>query len=161
MPTRASLPTRSALAACLALIAPVCGAAAEVSNPQVIAVMIDNAKLMRLPERTQTVVVGNPSIADVALQKNGVVILTGKSFGQTNLIALDGAGAMLAESTISVRPSEQNSVVIVQRGPDKRNSYSCTPNCLRSVQLGDATEYFADVSNQAEAHRNQATGATR
>jgi hypothetical protein len=30
------------------------------------------------------------------------VVLTGKSFGSTNLIALDGAGTLLAESLISV-----------------------------------------------------------
>ncbi|MFH7163151.1 pilus assembly protein N-terminal domain-containing protein, partial [Klebsiella pneumoniae] len=72
----------------------------------VVTVMVDNAKVMRLPERTQTVIVGNPIIADVTLQKNGVLVLTGKSFGATNLIALDAAGAMLAETTIRVEASQ-------------------------------------------------------
>ncbi len=89
-------------------------------------VQVDNAKVIRLPEKTQTVVVGNPMIADITLQKNGVVVLTGKSFGSTNLIALDGKGAMLAESTISVQ-APQASIITVQRGLD-RESYSCTPN---------------------------------
>lgn len=129
--------------------------AAEATTP-VVAVTVDNAKVIRLPEKTRTVIVGNPIIADVSLQKNGVLILTGKSFGVTNLIALDGAGEMLAESMISVQ-APQASVVMVQRGLE-RESYSCTPNCQPSVQLGDSVKYFGEVSGQADSRRTLATG---
>jgi Flp pilus assembly secretin CpaC len=143
------------LAACLiAAIAAQRPASAEVST--IVAVTVDNAKVIRLPENTQTVIVGNPIIADVALQKNGVVILTGKSFGSTNLIALDRSGNMLAETTIRVQ-APQAAVVTVQRGLD-RESYSCTPNCQPSVQLGDSTKYFGEVSGQAESRRAMAVG---
>jgi Flp pilus assembly secretin CpaC len=125
--------------------------------PAVVMVSVDNAKVIRLPEKTQTVIVGNPIIADVALQKNGVLILTGKSFGSTNLIALDASGNMLAESTISVQ-APQAAVITVQRGLD-RESYSCTPNCQPSIQLGDASKYYGDVSGQAESRRSMATGS--
>lgn len=137
-----------------------CGSAVAMAAeavPAIIAVTVDNAKVMRLPEKTRTVIVGNPIIADVSLQKNGILILTGKSFGATNLIALDGTGEMLAESTISVQ-APQASVVMVQRGLD-RESYSCTPDCQPSVQLGDSTKYFGEVSGQADARRSMATGA--
>ncbi|GJE15830.1 pilus assembly protein N-terminal domain-containing protein [Methylobacterium marchantiae] len=126
--------------------------------PAIVAVNVDNAKVIRLPERTQTVIVGNPLVADVALQKNGIVILTGKSFGSTNLIALDASGGMLAESTISVQAA-QGAIVTVQRGLD-RESYSCTPNCMPSMQLGDATKYFGDVSGQADSRRTLATAGS-
>ncbi|KQQ40716.1 pilus assembly protein [Methylobacterium sp. Leaf125] len=123
--------------------------------PTIVAVTVDNAKVMRLPEKTSTVIVGNPMIADVALQRNGVLILTGKSFGSTNLIALDAAGQMLAESTISVQ-APQAAVITVQRGLE-RESYSCTPNCQPSIQLGDATKFYGEVSSQAENRRALAT----
>lgn len=142
-----------ALAGAIALSATAAARSAE-PVPPVITVTVDNAKVMRLPEKTRTVIVGNPIIADVSLQKNGILILTGKSFGATNLIALDGAGEMLAESTISVQ-APQASVVMVQRGLD-RESYSCTPNCQPSVQLGDSTKYFGEVSGQADARRSLA-----
>jgi len=132
-------------------------AQAPEAPPTIVAVTVDNAKVMRLPEKTSTVIVGNPMIADVALQRNGVLILTGKSFGSTNLIALDASGSMLAESTISVQ-APQAAVITVQRGLD-RESYSCTPNCQPSIQLGDATKYYGDVSGQAESRRAMATGA--
>lgn len=143
------------LAGMLALAASA-GTAAEA--PSVVTVVVDNAKVIRLPEATRTVIVGNPMIADVSLQRNGVVVLTGKSFGATNLIALDKSGGMLAESTISVE-AQQTSVVMVQRGLE-RESYSCTPNCQPSVQLGDSTKYFGEVSGQASARGALATGGT-
>ncbi|ACL57774.1 pilus assembly protein N-terminal domain-containing protein [Methylobacterium nodulans] len=125
------------------------------ADPGMVVVSVDNAKIIRLPERTATVVVGNPIIADVTLQRNGIVILTGKSFGSTNLIALDAAGTMLAESFISVQAAT-SSVVTVQRGLE-RESYSCTPACQPSVQLGDAQRYFSEVSSQAGQRNGLAT----
>lgn len=133
-------------------------ALAAPETPPVVTVFVDNAKVMRLPERTQTIIVGNPIIADVTLQKNGVIVLTGKSFGSTNLIALDSTGAMIAETMIRV-DAAQTSVVTVQRGVLDRNSYSCTPVCQPSAQLGDAAEYYGSVSGQADARRKMATGS--
>ena len=57
---------------------------------------------MKLPEKVSTIVVGNPLIADVAVQSGGLVVVTGKGFGATNLIALDRAGAVLMERSIVV-----------------------------------------------------------
>ncbi|KMO30819.1 pilus assembly protein N-terminal domain-containing protein [Methylobacterium aquaticum] len=121
-------------------------AAVRANDGATVTVSVDNAKVIRLPERTATVIVGNPIIADVSLQRNGIVVLTGKSFGSTNLIALDAGGTMLAESAISVRAGNP-SVVTVQRGLE-RESYSCTPACQPAVQLGDAQRYFSEVSAQ-------------
>jgi hypothetical protein len=120
-----------------------------------LAVKIDHAKVVRLPERTQTVIVGNPIIADITVQRNGIVVVTGKSYGITNLIALDGAGAMLAEALVSVQAATE-SVVVVQRGLE-RESYSCTPNCQPSILLGDANKYFGETSGQAGQRNSLAT----
>ena len=118
-------------------------------------VTVDRAKVIRLPERTQTVVIGNPAIADLAIQKNGIVVVTGKSYGTTNLIALDATGNVLAESNVSVAAAS-DAVVVVQRGLE-RQSYSCTPNCQPSINLGDANAYFSENRGQAEARNQFAT----
>ncbi len=118
-------------------------------------VNVDHAKVVRLPERTQTVIVGNPIIADVTVQRNGILVVTGKSFGSTNMIALDGSGALLAESMISVQAA-RDSVVTVQRGLN-RESYSCTPTCQPSLQLGDNPGYFDGVGAQATQRNELAT----
>lgn len=140
------------------LLAGVPASAGQLESLPVVTVLVDNAKLIRLPERTATVIVGNPIIAEVTPQKNGVLVLTGKSFGSTNLIALDNAGAMVAETMIRVEAS-QDATITVQRGLD-RESLSCTPNCQPAVQLGDAAKYFETNSGQADSRRKLATGGS-
>lgn len=120
-----------------------------------LSVTVDRAKIIRLPEKTQTVVIGNPAIADLAIQKNGIVVVTGKSYGATNVIALDATGQVLAESTVTVNAATE-SIVTVQRG-EARKSYSCNPSCLPSVQLGDVNDYFSEQKGQAEARNQFAT----
>ncbi|MCJ2120987.1 pilus assembly protein N-terminal domain-containing protein [Methylobacterium sp. J-077] len=135
------------------------GASVAAGQPEplpIVTVLVDNAKVIRLPEKTATVIVGNPIIAEVTPQKNGVLVLTGKSFGSTNLIALDTAGGLIAETMIRVEAS-RDSTITVQRGLD-RESLSCTPNCQPAVQLGDSANYFGTTSGQADARRKLATG---
>ncbi len=149
----------AALWAVAALAWPVTGMAAPQGNArETVAVMVDHAKVVRLPERTQTVIVGNPGIADVSVQKNGVMVVTGKSFGVTNLIALDAGGVLLAESLVRVSAASE-STLTVQRGLE-RETYSCTPVCQPSVQLGDAPKYFGDAGGQTSARNALATGGS-
>ncbi|MBV8184852.1 MAG: pilus assembly protein N-terminal domain-containing protein [Hyphomicrobiales bacterium] len=118
-------------------------------------VTTDRAKIIKLPNQTKTVIVGNPIVADVTIGKDGLVILTGKSFGTTNLIALDGTGAILNESTIQVQQANEN-VVVMQRGLD-RETYSCTPTCMPTVALGDETKYFTDTGAASSSRNKLAT----
>ncbi|MCW6506487.1 pilus assembly protein N-terminal domain-containing protein [Lichenifustis flavocetrariae] len=109
-------------------------------------VSLDKAKLIKLPANVETVVVGNPSIADVTLmKKTGLMIVTGKGFGETNIILLDPTGQALSEAIVTVRTGQ--STITVQRGMD-RESYSCAPRCEPAVALGDATKFLADTSAQ-------------
>ncbi|POR46247.1 pilus assembly protein N-terminal domain-containing protein [Bosea psychrotolerans] len=134
-------------------------AAPQATAPETVNILVDHAKVVRLPERAQTVIVGNPGIADVSVQKNGVMVVTGKSFGVTNLIALDAGGALLAESLVRVSAAS-DSILTVQRGLE-RESYSCTPICQPSVQLGDAQKYFGEVGGQTTARNSLAVGTNR
>ena len=95
---------------------------------------------MKLPDRVATIVIGNPLIADASVQAGGLMVITGKGYGMTNLIALDRAGAVLMEKSIEVRGPRAD-VVVVYRGVE-RESYSCTPNCERRITLGDSNAYF-------------------
>ncbi|MDP3319993.1 MAG: pilus assembly protein N-terminal domain-containing protein, partial [Bosea sp. (in: a-proteobacteria)] len=55
-------------AASLALIAGPALAAPATGTVESVIVKVDHAKVVRLPEKAQTVIVGNPAIADVAVQ---------------------------------------------------------------------------------------------
>ena len=82
-------------------------ALAEVSD-DTIAVNVDQARLVKLPARVATIVVGNPLIADVALQAGGVIVVTGKGYGATNFIAMDRSGEVLVDRLIQVEgPTDQ------------------------------------------------------
>jgi hypothetical protein len=128
---------------------------ASTTENETVMVMVDHAKVVKLPDRTQTVIVGNPMIADITVQRNGILVVTGKAYGATNLIALDSAGLLLAESTISVQ-APTDAVVTVQRGL-ARESYSCTPTCQPSLRLGDSPEHFGGVGNQTTQRNTLAT----
>jgi len=119
-------------------------------------VVVDQAKLVKLPERVATLVVGNPLIADVTLQAGGMMVVTGKGYGATNFIALDRNGAVLLDRVIQVQGATEN-LVTVYRGVD-RESYSCTPICQRRITLGDGATYFSSTLEQAGTLSNQATG---
>lgn len=122
-----------------------------------IAVNVDQAKLIRLPDRVATIVVGNPLIADVTLQTGGIVVVTGKGYGATNFIAMDRSGAVLVDRVIEVEgPTDQ--LVTIYRGVE-RESYSCKPVCQRRVTLGDGEGYFKSTIDQASALSGQATGS--
>jgi Flp pilus assembly secretin CpaC len=145
-----------ALAASLVLF-PVVGLPAVAND--MISVNVDQAKLVKFPEKIATIVIGNPLIADVTLQPGGMVVVTGKGYGATNVIALDRAGSVLMDRVVQVEgPTDK--VVTVYRGT-LRESYSCTPRCERRVTLGDAETYFKSTMDQAGAIGNQAatTGA--
>jgi len=126
------------------------------ARAEAVTVTVDHAKVLRLPEKAQTVIIGNPAIADVTIQRNGVMIVTGKSYGVTNLIALDATGALLAESSVRVGAAS-DSILTVQRGLD-RESYSCTPACQPSAQLGDSKSFFDSTNGQSGARNATATG---
>lgn len=137
---------------------------AAVSLPQSViaaeaplAIVLDQATIMKLPEKVSTIVVGNPLIADVAVQSGGLVVVTGKGYGSTNLIVLDRTGTVLMERAIVVRGGSGDTVA-VYRGVE-RETYSCTPNCERRVTLGDSTPYFGAMAGQTDMRNAQTTAA--
>ncbi|MHB2166640.1 pilus assembly protein N-terminal domain-containing protein [Alsobacter sp. R-9] len=116
-----------------------------------ITVKTDHAQVLKLPPRTNTIIIGNPMIADVSVQKNGSMVVTGKSYGTTNLIAQDSTGAVIGESIIKVEAPTEDTLVL-QRGLE-RETYSCTPKCQPTLSLGDVQRHFDGVSGQT-ANRN-------
>jgi Flp pilus assembly secretin CpaC len=123
-----------------------------------IEITLDQARVLKLPDHTSTIVLGDPIIADVTLlKKSNSMILTGKSFGQTNLIALDKSGASLGESIVEVIAPKSD--LIVQSGM-ARQSYACDPLCQPTVNLGDDTKYESDVSSQITARNTLAEPKT-
>ena len=68
------------------------------------------------------------------LKNNNSMVITGKGFGQTNLIAIDAGGSIIEEKQVRVLPAK--TVLVLQNG-SSRISYACNPECMPTVQLGD------------------------
>jgi hypothetical protein len=122
---------------------------------ETVEVVLDQAALLKLPDKVSTVVVGNPMIADIAIQSGGLMVVTGKGFGATNLIALDRAGAVLMERSIVVSGPRGKDTVQVFRGV-QRETFSCTPNGERRITLGASADFFSAISTQAETRNGAA-----
>jgi hypothetical protein len=131
-------------------------AAPAFADPPIV-VQLDTARLIKVPEKATTVVIGNPLIADVAIQPNGLAVLTGKGYGATNVVVLDKTGAVLNEQTIVVK-GPTDPTVVVYRGT-YRETYSCTPDCSRRVTLGDDPDYFDKTLDQVSSLNSQAMAA--
>lgn len=112
-------------------------------------VTYDQSQLLRMPRTVSSVIVGNPSIADVAIQGGNLVVVTGKTFGVTNIIALDSERNIIQDQRVIVRRDEVRTVNLSKGG--LRESYSCTPNCSPTITIGDNTEYFDKITKHASA----------
>ena len=151
---------RVMLLAALALAASAALAAeSNGEDEDVLRITIDQAQVAKIPPGTSTLVLGNPTIADVSMLKGGNgMVITGKGYGQTNLIALDLDGNILDEKQLRVEPG--HTVLVVQRG-ESRASYSCNPWCMPTVQLGDDPKIFGDAGGQIQQRNGFATGGAK
>ncbi len=96
-------------------------------------------------------------IADASVQPGGIMVVTGKGYGTTNIVALDRSGSVLMEKTILVRGPRAH-VVVMYRGVE-RETYSCTPFCERRIMVGDSGVYFDAVIAQTAGRNGLASGA--
>jgi Flp pilus assembly secretin CpaC len=134
----------------------VAGADSAPTPVDTLTVTVDQAEIVQLPAGARTLIIGNPMIADVTLLKTGdIMVVTGKGFGETNMIALDAAGHPTEQMNIIVVGNSK--ALVVQRGMD-RQSYTCAPRCQPTAVLGDDSKYFGDVASQIQAHTSGALG---
>jgi hypothetical protein len=125
-----------------------------------VSISVDQAHILRLPERVATIVIGNPLIADATLQSGGVLVVTGKGYGATNLLALDRAGRIVMNQTVQVLAPAGDDLVTVYKGVE-RETYSCAPDCGRRITLGDSPAYFNATLTQSSTRNGQAQAAPR
>src|SRR5690242_20186361 len=65
-------------------------------------VKFDVARRMSLPDGVTTIVIGNPLVADAMLPPGRILVLTGKGFSATNMMALDRSGRVVLTHNIEV-----------------------------------------------------------
>ena len=106
---------------------------------------VDRAQLLRVDVPVDTVIIGNPTIADAAVYDQTTLIITGKTFGDTNLIVMDSLGKVVREVSLTVSTSS-DTVTVHKAG--NRLSYTCAPVCERTLRTGDSTQSYEDLKTQ-------------
>jgi len=119
-------------------------------------VKYDQSQLWRLERPVAEIIIGNPTIAEVTIQSSDLLVVTGKSFGITNIIALDADRKIVAERRIIVQ-RDQLKVVNLLKG-SKRETYNCTPQCNPSITIGDDSQYFETIAKLSEAKMKLSSG---
>ena len=114
-----------------------------------IIVTYDQSQLLPLSRPAAEIIIGNPVIADVSVQSGNLLVITGKSFGITNMIALDAKRQVIFERRILVKRDDVR-VVNLQRGDKGRQTFNCTPQCNPTVTVGDDKEYFESIMKASE-----------
>ncbi len=124
-----------------------------------ITVQTDQTQMIALSAEAGTVVVGNPSIADVSV--NGKqVFLHGRAFGDTNVMILDLNGNQLANFDVNVIHEVNNQVAIYSSTTTfaARYTYSCNPTCQRVMIPGDEHVTYQYIVGDNDSKTKLATG---
>lgn len=107
-------------------------------------VAVDQTMPLRLKAAAHSVVVGNASVADVTVHDPMTLLVTGKSFGSTNLVVLDGQGRSLYSSTIAVAPPDDANELTINAG-GKLQTFSCIEKCRPVARVTDDPQRFGEI----------------
>jgi hypothetical protein len=121
-------------------------------------ILQDQAKQVSLTGEAATIVVGNPTIADVTT-RGTTVFLHGRSFGTTDVIILDADGNQLALLDVTVSRGGSSGVNVFRAGA--KYSYGCAPLCESTPEPGDQKDYYTDTMGHVKLKGEAATGLAK
>jgi Flp pilus assembly secretin CpaC len=126
---------------------------AQAGQPMV--VNLDHSQVLSVARPPGTVIVGNPSIADVTISGDQVY-LHARAYGSTNILMLDDAGRQLADLDVTVQSGVDNDVQIFKAGT--AFTFVCAPDCETTLKIGDNPGYFDSVAKQQQKRNSIALG---
>lgn len=104
------------------------------------------AKAIKLSANAESVIIGNPNIADVAVHNDKLLFVTGKSFGTTNLMIFDAQGNTIHSSDVVVTANTSTWVSVKRAGDNF--TYDCSPSCRPTLSAGDNGQHYENVGEQ-------------
>lgn len=110
-------------------------------------VQYDQVMMQPLDEPAANIIIGNPSIADVTLQNNKMLVITGKTFGITNLIVLNADEKVILNERLMVRSDDRKVVSLIRGG--LTSTYNCAPKCEPVLKVGDDKDYYSNIAASA------------
>lgn len=93
-------------------------------------VRLDHSTRITLSRPARDVVVGNPAVADVNMLDARNLVISGKGYGVTSLLVVDGAGKTILDREVVVVGGDAAAISFF-RGGEVRN-YACAARCERT-----------------------------
>lgn len=121
------------LAAAVALAASTGGAAIAQSASGALTLQVDRSQRVSLNGSADSVIVGNPLIADVTVVDANTLYITGKGYGVTEIVAVDAIGRTLFQNQVVVTGGQTGSVRVWRGGT--ATEMACATTCSPSVRL--------------------------
>ncbi len=132
--------TKLAVSGCAAALVALAAHAGQIT------VEAGKAKAVKLKANADSVIIGNPNVADVAVHDDKLLFVTGKSFGTTNLMIFDKEGNTLHSSDVVVTANTATWVSVKRAGANY--TYDCAPSCRPTLAAGDQEDHYANVGEQ-------------
>jgi Flp pilus assembly secretin CpaC len=119
-----------------------------------ITVPMDEVRTVTFTKPVTTVYVGNPAIADINMIDSRHAFLLGKTFGMTNIVALDALGHEVSDVPVNVTGSRA-ATVTVTKGTAQTTLTCAGGRCSPAPQPGDAN--FNTVLGDIQRHLDLGT----
>ena len=132
--------SKTALSACIVAFMTCAASAGHIT------VETGKAKAIKLNVNADSVIIGNPNIADVAVHNDTLLFVTGKAYGTTNLMIFDHQGNTIHSSDVVVTSNSTSWVSVNRAGANF--TYDCAPSCRPTMSPGDDQTHFGSVADQ-------------
>jgi hypothetical protein len=120
---------------------------------------LDEVHTLTFKNPVGTVYVGNPAIADITMIDARHAFVQGKSYGRTNIVALNRDGAQVFNSGVNVTGAQSSGTVVLNRG-SQRITLNCAGNrCEPTPMPGDGKDSYDPANGIATAHQSTARAA--
>ena len=151
---------RALIAAALLAASPAFAAGKmPVNKSESVALALDEVHTLTFRAPVATVYVGNPTIADVTMIDARHAFVQGKSYGRTNIVALNGNGVQVFNTGVNVTGQAGSATVILNRGA-QRITLNCAGNrCEPTPMPGDGKDSYDPNNTVANAHQSAARAA--
>lgn len=120
------------IAAALLALAVLAPAPVALAQSRPLSVEVDHVTRLNLNGSAASVIVGNPQIADVTVVDAHTLFVSGRAYGVTEIVVLDGAGRSIYQGEVVVS-APSSGQVRVWRGTSVTNM-ACSATCAPSVR---------------------------
>lgn len=118
-----------------------------------VTVPMDEVRMLAFSQPVSTVYVGNPVIADVTMIDPEHAFVLGKTFGETNVIALGANGKEVSNQHLIVFGRRVGAVTL-NRGAQTYD-YTCTAlHCETRPVPGNPLDYFGNTHSAAQSQED-------